>query len=543
MSQRPARRKTFIEQARITAAIGNRYNPIRVLTPETLGQQIDRYKTGRLRSLAMVMDAVEERDSTVKTVVAKRKKSVARLPWEVLTVRTDQEAKARAHAETLERFYNQVVATDVLRQDQRGGLSLLIRQMMDAQGKGYAVHEVSWEPRTDGGTLAATFRFCPLWWFESITGRLRYLETEAAYNGVELEPGGWLVSCGDALMVPTVIAYVFKLFPLRDWLSFCEKFGLPGVLGSTAASPGTPEWTAMETAVAAVMNDWAAVKGLEDRIELLKADGGSNLPFAPLVEYMDRKIAALWRGADLSTISQGKEGVGASLQGDETDLLLEDDAAWVEETLAEQVSHRVIEYAHGDSEPLAYLKLSVPKRRQIDADDKAIRLCLDSGIPLGVDATRERLGLPAPDEGEDVLQRAPMGDLSNLPQDASGDRRGTTSLANAQSPELMAIKGQGLDSGRTTPELDDGFLAAARRQFGQAVAADLAPLRRRLEAIEKISDPEIRRARLEALLADWDSLAGDITADPEAAGAMARIQGAALADGLAAVRNTPITNL
>lgn len=521
------RRKSLIAQARIQSAIGNRYNPIRTLTPELLGSQIDQYLTGRLRSLALVMDAVEMRDPLVKTVVAKRKKSVARLPWEILTVEDADEKKAGEHRETLLRFWNTVRATDVLTQDQSGGLALLIRQMMDAQGKGFAVHEMVFKP---GQKLSAEFRFAPLWWFEGLTGRLRYLDSDAAYEGQPLDPEGWLVSVGDGLMIPTVIAYVFKLFPLRDWLSFCEKFGLPGVLGSVDGQPGSEAWTAMETAVAAVVNDWAGVKGMNDKIELLQAGSGQNLPFLPLVEYMDRKIASLWRGADLSTISQGGESSGASLQGDETDMLLEDDAAWVQETLHERVSKLVIRYQHGDEEPLAYLSLTCPKRRQIDADDKAIRLCMDAGIPLGVDTTREKLGLPKPDAEDEVLTASASISEARpptMPQDARDPRGGIETANEAETPRSKAINGQ-----------SERLAEASRRQFAAAVAADLAPLRRRLAAIEAISDPEIRRARLEALVADWDTLVGDITSDPEAADALSRIQGAALANGLAARTET-----
>lgn len=536
---------SVITPQRISLALQGRWNPIRGLTPELLVSHIDAYNTGRLRSLAMLMDAIEQRDIGIKTVVAKRKKAVARLPWEILTIDDAPEAQAAKHKETLLWFYNHVTASDVLKQDQVGGLSALIRQMMDAQGKGYACHEILWRPQARG-QLSAEFRFCPVWWFESITGKLRFLPEEYALNGVDLEEGGWLVSAGDALMIPTAIAYIYKQWPLRDWSAFCEKYGLPGVIGSTDSQPGSSEWTAIATAVASLINDWSCVKAKGDEIALLEAKaGGTNLPFPPLIEYMDRKIAALWRGADLSTISQGGESSGASLQGDEADMLLEDDAAWVEETLDRQISRTVIRYVHGDEEPLAYLKLTTPKKRQIDADDKAIRLCLEAGIPLGVDATRERLGLPKPDKDDALLSRpaAPPTDPSDpsnssdhakTPQDAPGAAEATNTAPDGQKIKLKAVKGQGIDSGAAG---DPRFLASASSQFGQAIAADLAPLRRRLAAVEKISDPDIRRARLEAILAEWDSLAADVTADPEAAQALARIQGTAMANGLSTAQD------
>ena len=56
-------------------------------------------------------------------------------------------------------------------------------------------------------SLTATFRFCPLWWFEGTIGRLRFLPTEFAIYGVDMEPGGWLVTVGDGLMEACSVAY------------------------------------------------------------------------------------------------------------------------------------------------------------------------------------------------------------------------------------------------------------------------------------------------------------------------------------------------
>ena len=53
-----------------------------------------------------------------------------------------------------------------------------------------------------------------------------------------------------------------------------------------------------------------------------------ELPYPALVDRMDRAMASLWRGADLSTLSRG-QGLGASLQADEMAMLEQDDAALI----------------------------------------------------------------------------------------------------------------------------------------------------------------------------------------------------------------------
>jgi len=241
---------------RVLWAVRNRFNPLRSLTPEVLARQLDNFAVGYLREIAITWEAMERRDAMLRNVSLKRKKCVARNGWEILTVPNlskEQEAAAAQHKAALEFFYNNLSCTSVLEQNERGGLSLLLRQMMDAVGKRYAVHEIVWRPQRNDGVpatampsdekaipqpdvlLTAEFRFVPLWFFEARTGRLRYLEQESAIDGKEMVDREWLVTVGDGIMEACSVAYMFKSLPLKDWLALSEKFGMPGLLGKTDA--------------------------------------------------------------------------------------------------------------------------------------------------------------------------------------------------------------------------------------------------------------------------------------------------------------------
>ena len=239
-----------ITPERVQQTIRARFNPIPALTPDLLGVWLESFRLGFFRNIALAWDAMERRDYKLATVVSKRKRAIARQGWEILTVNDSPAAQQQKLA--LEYFYNHLTATNALEENETGGLSLLLRQMMDAVGKRYAVHEIVWQPTvgTDSTpSLTASFRFCPLWWFEGTQGRLRFLPSEFAIYGADLEPGGWLVSVGDGLMEACSVAYVYKHLPLRDWLSYSEKFGMPGILGRTDAAPDSTEWNELVTAV------------------------------------------------------------------------------------------------------------------------------------------------------------------------------------------------------------------------------------------------------------------------------------------------------
>lgn len=372
----------------VRRAATTRFTTIRGLDPDSLAQKLDQFKRGQLREFALLAEEMIERDDTLQCVVPKRHKSVARLDWEVLV--TDDSAEARTHQETLRAFYQNLRCQNAIDLDEEGGVSLLVRQMMSAVGLKYAVHELVWEPR--GESLSATARFVPLWFFERTQGRLRFVREEFGNASDELEAGGWLVTVGEPLMMASSVAYMFKRLPLQDWLNYMEKFGLPLVLGKTSARRGTEDWSALAEAVGSISNDWAGVVGAGSQIDLVSVSQGNHAAFEALVERMDRALARLWRGADLSTLSRG-QGVGASLQADEAEIHLADDARLISETLQQRLDRWVIHYRFGANvRPRAYFQLQTPAPVSVERDIRVDEHLVRHGARLDLQAALERYG-------------------------------------------------------------------------------------------------------------------------------------------------------
>lgn len=480
-----------------------RFNPISSLTPQTLTRALDNFEAGHLRDAALIWDTLEKRDGMIKICQPKRCKSVSRRPWTVLTL--DQSERALAHKATLEDFYNHLSVTDALDQNARGGFSMLIRQMMGAEFHYYAAHEIVWKPMRDA--LRAEFRHVPLCFFENKTGRLRFTGPELSSEGRALEEDGWLITTGDGISEALSIAYIFKRFSLNDWLSFSEKFGIPGIHGECPAAFGSAEWNQFASALTSFANDWIAQTSAGHKINLIETGKTGDAPFKPMVEYMDQVIAALCRGADLSTISK-RDGAGASLQGDETNLLLEDDCASLSETLNIQVDRLVIRYTHGDESPLAYVRIEPPQDDDTRLELEIDRFLLDAGLALDEDDMRERYGRPAP-EGEDGVRKA-----EDRGRRAEGRGR-TEDAANDADSQAMGK-----------------FLASARIALGEAFAEDTQPLRKAVEAA--LQDEADFDAALEALRQALPKLAPQLIEAEATAAALAEILGTALVEGLAA---------
>lgn len=476
VQHKPGKRQAAatVSQRRASAALREQANPLSAFGPDYLRSVLDEYRRGYIRRAAVLWDVMEEYDTTLGTVAEKRKGAVARLSWTINKV--DDTPEAKRHAEVLTHFFNHITATDVLREDLRGGMPVLIKQMMDALSKGYAVHEIVWKWTPKGYT--ADCRFCPLWFFEATEGRLRYLPNSGALTGEEMADGQWMVTVSKPLMVSCAVMYLFKRLPLGDWLVYCGQQGLPGFIGKTNAEPDSPEWDDFADALAALRDDLIALTSEGNAIDKIELGMSGTLPWEPLVKYADQQMTIRWRGADLSTISQ-KDNTGASLQQSESDILTDDDASMISDVLQKQLARRVLEYTFGrDVVPLAYIELETPDRQDDTAKVNLIKGAQSLGVPVGKTWTREQLSIPEPKDDEDTLvppARPGLGELLQLPQAANASPV-TDDVRRAAAEDMqpliaMLTKLEALAaSGALTPE----YLQAQLDQMPQLAEAILS---------------------------------------------------------------------
>lgn len=506
---------------RVTRHIAARVNPIRGLAPSALVAKLELWRAGQLREMAILWEEMEEREGVLKNVAGKRKRDVARCDWQILV--EDNTPEAQAQKEFLEDFYSRITATHVLRADESGGVSMLIRQMMDAVGKGYAVHEITWVPGGDG-RLTAVLRQCPLWFFEARTGRLRFLREDYDWDGIEMPENEWLVTTGDGLMVASSLYYLAKDLAYKDWLNYSEKYGMPVVDVATDAAPGSADWDSLVEAASSFGRDLAIVRNRSAEVNILTAGATGTLPQPSLVEYVDRGMASLWRGADLSTISAGTgAGQGASLQGGEVEKMMQDDCARISETLQQRLDVLALRWKFGpDVVPLAYFEVTPPANKDSTKELEIDRMILDAGQPLDRQDLYQRYGRPLPDGDADVVLKpaAPaiplgfgFGGMARPETTDQGDPM--AALANADDPAPGAAR-----------------LAQDREALRAAFAEDLAPVRDRLQRILGIEDEEVLRSKLVAFRADLPRLLKSITADPEAARIFEAIYARNLLEGI-----------
>jgi hypothetical protein len=514
---------SVVTPQRLAAWYLMRHNPVRDLTPENLVAALDAYYRGDLRRMALIMDRIEDTDDVLKVVASKAKKQPGTRGWEI--VADDKSPESAAHKKALENFYNRLTVSSAIDLDQRGEINLLLYQMMDAKSKGYALHEIIWQPRP--GYITAELRFVPLWFFERKLGRLRFLPDDYAYDGVDLEPGRWLVTHGDGLMRACAIAKLYKDMPLKDWVIYAGRHGMPGILGKTHAQYESPEWRAMEAAVRDFSSEFAAVVSSNDELTTIDATAKGELPHPRLVERMDRAMASLWRGADLSTMSAGAgEGTGASVQSSETEILAAADSENLADTLRRTIDRVVVKWCCGSDVPKAYFALRGVAKDTTEQDLKIDEQLHRMGFPISIESLAGRYNRSRPDAADTLLpppapppapSAAPVY-AGNIAPIARGE--GGTSFVSPTSAEQAA------------------YAQASRERLAAAVQVENEPLARQLGEIMFLATaedwtPDRLAERLRALRADLPSIQQRMAQSPAVAAAYSDIVGTAVLDAAA----------
>lgn len=440
-----------------------RWNPLRNLTPESLTRALDSFEYGDLREFAILADVIADRDDTIKSVKPKREKATAAREWKIL--KREKSPEADKHQEILKQFWDNARAVNAYDRNERGGMGRLIKQMMTSVSYRYAVHHIVWKPQP--GKLRAEFEFVPLWFFENREGKLRFLRSGFGMTGEDMDPSEWMVTYGDGLMIACAIQYLGKRYCTQDWLAFSEKFSMPGVLGVTSGGKDTPAGKAMKAAVEKFGHDYAAViygddGVIKDPLRLIQPNGNPNgMPMPAFIERADRKIAALYRGADLSTMSsKDGEGTGASLQGDETDTLEADDCMTISETLQE-VERQVIAWHFGpDVEPLAYIEVQPPVRVDKKFILEAVKALQALGVRLPVTEILESLGFSEAEADEVALgETAPPVESNSGKWVSFARETGTLAIPRSIMPQIKSdnraamvnlLRAHGVDYIKTT---------------------------------------------------------------------------------------------
>jgi len=212
-----------------------------------------------------------------------------------------------------------------------------------------------------------------------------------------------------------------KMFPLRDWLLFCTRYGSGFLDATTDAAVNSEEWTQAQEALQALANDGAVLHNAGVTFKFLEQSARNSLPFHPIVEMINGLYAKCYRGVDLATGSRGSGGgqksggggegggsknpVGASVQKEESGIFLIRDAKWLTGVFNERVDRPVIRYLY-NQEPRAWWVLMPPLDDTSTQDLAALQGLVPMGFKVMLKEVYNRFRWSVPETGEACLAPA-----------------------------------------------------------------------------------------------------------------------------------------
>ena len=346
---------------------------------------------------------MEEKDGHIFAEMAKRKRALLGLPWEIQPPVNSTRQERRVAEEADERFREIPDLEDI------------IFDLADAIGHGFACLEITWRQEGQYWGIARC-EHQPQRWFNVRGGDIRLHNHRL--EGEALWPFGWIVHkhkarSGDlprtGLHRSLAWPYLFKNFSVRDLSEFLEIYGLPLRLGTYPGGTQEKDKEILMRAVSEIGHDAAAIVPQGMMIDFKAAAKGGKDPFEYMVDWCERTQSKVILGATLT--SQTDAGSGAYALGNVHMQVMRDlvisDARQVQNTITRDLLY-----------PLCALNMGgIPSERAPrfvfdthDYDDikvlaEALPKLVDIGMQISESYAHEKLGIPIPQAGDRVLQR------------------------------------------------------------------------------------------------------------------------------------------
>ncbi len=395
------------------------------LNPAKLARIMRQADEGDMTAYMEMAEEIEEKDTHYLAVLSTRKRAVSQLEITVEPAGNSEDDIANAK-----------LVEDFLRRDELQGE---IFDMLDAIGKGFSVTEIIWDISENlWMPKELKWRDPRFFQFDKNDGETLLLR-DASYQGVPLDPYKFIIHKHKAksgltvrggVVRPCAWMWLFKNFSIKDWVVFAEAYGLPVRVGKYGPSATKEDKNILMRAVANIGSDAAAIIPESMTIEFIESAGktASADVFEKLCNFADLQISKAILG-QTTTTDAVSGGHAVSKEHNEVRGDIEKaDAVQLSSTLNTQLVQPIVYLNRGPQKK--YPRLRIGRAEQVDAQafsrnaDTAVRM----GIPISLSKTREKMGLDAPVDNNDILV-LPLSAAAAQPDDRQTET--TTAAARA----------------------------------------------------------------------------------------------------------------
>ncbi|MDR0996599.1 MAG: DUF935 domain-containing protein, partial [Zoogloeaceae bacterium] len=380
------------------------YHSVNTLDPSRLAQAFALADQGQITDQAALFELVEEQDAHLFAELAKRRRAVTGLGWQLEPPKDASQAEIDKTAE-LQQMIRSITHIEDAQYD-----------LTDAIGKGIAALEIEWG--AGHVWLPKELHWVPQRCFDvdRDIGDLRYLK-----DGIPeaLRPWGWVVhehraKSGyieqAALFRVLAWTYAYKAYNVRDMQRFLEVYGLPLRLGKYPAGLGDKQRNELLRAVRNIGHDGAGIVPQTMSIDFIQASKtGTVADFLDAIAWWEKKQSLAILGSTLTSQADGKTSTNALGQVHDKvrrEIMLHD-VRQIEPTLSAQLV-----------KPIALINGMFPENRiptwkylteeTVDQGKMAdvLQKSVDMGMEIDLDYAHQVMQIPRAKDGAKLLSRS-----------------------------------------------------------------------------------------------------------------------------------------
>lgn len=408
------------------------------LTPMQVSEIIRLADTGYMYGLMDLANEMRQKDCHLQGVLQTREIAIQGLPWQVIPAGNGEKLKNRKRAEFVTDCLKQMSGISGL--ENIVGLPDVIAHTAAGDFYGHAVTETLWVKDRGklvpmGGKPVAPRRFVygvrdgALRWFDAAGG---VPGEGTTYPGVALQeeyPGRFIiyqpritgdVSCREGLVRPLMWAALFRNWTTRDWLTLAELAWKPWRTGKFKKGAAAADIRNLEAILDAMTSSGVAVYPDTTEIELHWPDNSTkgNSSHKELIDAMGNEMSKCVLGQTETTQptkgglgGQGKDSQHNDVRKDIRDARAKAIAAIIQRDLVDWI----IRLNFGDDAALhesPQFQFIIDDAVDPVAFSTMVMNLRDPNVGLRIPAhwVREQLGIPEPEEDDEVLGPTPPDD-------------------------------------------------------------------------------------------------------------------------------------
>lgn len=447
------------------------------LTPVRLAEIFKEADAGDVLRQAELFEEMEEKDPHLFSQLQTRKNAVTGLDYEVIPFDSD-DPRDKEIAEFVEAQLGGIE-----------GFEDIMLDLLDAIGKGFAVSEIMWS--YDEGHVVVDdirSRHQKRFFWDSIDDSFK-VRTQEAPEGIELPKNKFIVHKYKARSghpsragVLRVVAwmYLFKNYTLKDWVAFCEVFGMPLRLGKYQPGASEDDKRALMQALVAIGADAAGIFPDGTAIEFVNTEKTSSTDlYERLARYCDEQVSKAILGQTLTSDSGGGSYAQSKTHNDVRHDLTVADCKAIAATLRRDLIRPLVLYNFGEDKRIPYLRFDAEESEDLTQTATVIgTLIREAGLKVPTSYIYKKFSIPKPEGDEEVA--TPPG------RTAQGAGFGPFSF-KAQPGEPIALKA-GDGAGHGTQERVDRLAAAATRKSAGAFKKAFGPVLKKIENAESLEE-------------------------------------------------------